>query len=97
MKTKQEILTELAEQKLIETIARNIGGYDEDIPDLCQDLYISLMQKDEALIQSLYTEGQMNFYVTRMVINNIRSTNSPFYTTYKKNKLIKEDIEDEKL
>lgn len=83
---KEDIIEELAKNKVIETIASNIGGRDEDLEDLCQDLYISLLSKPPDLIKTLYETDQLRFYITKMVINNIRSTNSPFYTTYKKDK-----------
>lgn len=87
---KETIITEIARQKLVEEIVHNIGGNtDDDLQDLIQDLYIDLMNKPDTLIQSLYNNKQFNFYITKMVLNNVRSKNSPFFSTYKKPIILK--------
>ena len=95
---KNDIVKKIAEQHLIEDIVRNIAGdEDEDLKDLCQDLYIDLMNKDETLIQSLYETNQLRYFIVKMVINNIHSKNSPYYSKYKKrnkNKLPIEQVKD---
>lgn len=84
---KADIIAEIASQKVLDTIVYNIGGNaDEDLQDLIQDLYIDLMGKPDELIESLYESNQLKFYLTKMVLNNIRSKNSPYYTNYKKDK-----------
>lgn len=84
---KADIIAELAEQRVLDTIVYNIGGNaDEDLQDLIQDLYIDLMGKPDELIESLYESNQLKFFITKMALNNIRSKNSPYYTNYKKDK-----------
>lgn len=92
---KETIIAEIARQKLVEEIVHNIGGNtDDDLQDLIQDLYIDLMNKPDTLIQSLYNNKQFNFYITKMVLNNVRSKNSPWYATYKKDRTRKVPITD---
>lgn len=84
---KADIIAEIANQKVLDTIVHNIGGNaDDDLQDLIQDLYIDLMGKPDELIESLYESNQLKFYLSKMALNNIRSKNSPYYTTYKKDK-----------
>lgn len=84
---KADIIAELAEQRVLDTIVYNIGGNaDEDLQDLIQDLYIDLMGKPDELIESLYESNQLKFFITKMALNNIRSKNSPYYANYKKDK-----------
>lgn len=83
--TKEEVIRKIAEEKTVEQIIQNISKKDDDLlNDLAQDIYISLMEKSELLITKLYESNQIRFYITRIVINNIFSKNSPFYTKYKK-------------
>ncbi len=88
------IIEELARDKTIENITRNVGGSDDDLKDLCQDLYIDLLSKDDELIIKLYESKQLKFFVTKMVLNNLHSKNSPFFTQYRKNNNNKVEITD---
>jgi len=84
---KADIIEEIANQKVLDTIVHNIGGNaDDDLQDLIQDLYIDLMGKPDELIESLYESNQLKFFITKMALNNIRSKNSPYYTNYKKDR-----------
>ena len=92
---KQEIIQEISKQKIVEEIVYNIGDKgDEDLKDLAQDIYINLLEKEDNLIETLYNTNQLKFYIIRMVVNNIHSKNSPYYTKYKKDKINKVKIEE---
>ena len=92
---KQEIIQEISKQKVVEEIVYNIGSKgDEDLKDLAQDIYINLLEKEDSLIENLYSTNQLKFYIIRMVVNNIHSKNSPYYTKYKKDKINKVKIEE---
>lgn len=95
---KQSIINKIAKDKMVETIVANVAKdtADEDLTDLCQDIYLALMEKDEETIEDLYTKKQLNFYVTRMVINNIDSSTSRYFYNYKKNKLKQISMDDYK-
>lgn len=89
------IIEKIAKDKIIEQIIRNVTkNHSEDYNDLAQDLYSVLLEKDCDLIEEIYEKGQLNYYITRLVINNINSKTSRFYYTYRKNKSITNSIED---
>lgn len=93
--SKYDIIDEISKDKLVEEIVYNIGDRgDEDLKDLVQDIYINLLEKEDSLIENLYSTNQLKFYIVKMVVNNIHSKNSPYYTKYKKDKINKVKIEE---
>lgn len=95
---KQSIINNIAKDRMVEKIVTNVAKdtTDEDLTDLCQDIYLALMEKDEETIEDLYTKKQLNYYITRMVINNIDSSTSRYFYNYKKNKLKQISMDDYK-
>lgn len=95
---KQSIINNIAKDRMVETIVANVAKdtTDEDLTDLCQDIYLALMEKDEETIEDLYAKKQLNYYITRMVINNIDSSTSRYFYNYKKNKLKQISMDDYK-
>ena len=92
---KYKIIDEISKQKVVEEIVYNIGDRgDEDLKDLIQDIYINLLEKEDNLIETLYNTNQLKYFIIRMVVNNIHSKNSPYYTKYKKDKINKVKIEE---
>lgn len=93
--SKYSIIDEISKNKIVEEIVYNIGSKDdEDLKDLVQDIYINLLEKEDNLIENLYNTNQLKFYIVKMVVNNIHSKNSPYYTKYKKDKINKVKIEE---
>lgn len=86
-----EIVRLLAASAIVETICQNIGGKDEDIRDLSQDIYLDLLRKDDALLNDLMDNKTYNFYIAKMVINNVFSKTSPYYELYKRFKRNNDD------
>lgn len=92
---KYKIIDEISKNKLVEEVVYNIGDRgDEDLKDLIQDIYINLLEKEDNLIENLYSTNQLKYFIIRMVVNNIHSKNSPYYTKYKKDKINKVNIEE---
>ena len=92
---KYKIIDEISKDKVVEEIVYNIGDRgDEDLKDLIQDIYINLLEKEDNLIETLYNTNQLKYFIIRMVVNNIHSKNSPYYTKYKKDKINKVKIEE---
>lgn len=79
----------IAKEGIVEEIVRNItkDSNDEDYKDLISDIYLALLEKDEATIEEMIQNKQIHFYISRMVVNNIYSCTSPFFYNYRKNKL----------
>lgn len=94
--TKQEIIQELATNNTIHEIVNNItkSPLEEDELDFIQDLYINLLEKEDKVIEDLYNKKQLKFYITRIVLNNIRSVTSPFYYKYRRWTTKKQDIDE---
>ena len=55
-----------------------------DLKDLCQMVYLILLEYDEEKIQDLWEHNEINFFIARIIINQYRSSNSPFHTLYRK-------------
>ena len=84
----------IAEDRLVETLVSEIGKSETrwNLDDLVQDIYLDLLSKKEKIEQ--IDESQIRYYLARIVINNIHSRTSRYYTTYKKNEFeYEEEIE----
>lgn len=82
--TKNEVVEKLAKERTVETIVSNIAKSADDLlNDLVQEIYLDLLEKDEDKIVKLYESNQIRFFITRMIINNLHSTNSPFWCKIK--------------
>lgn len=83
--TVYEIVNTLATNREVEKMIQNITdgvSYDPTaLDDLAQDIYISLMGKGDKLIE-VWEQGHINFYLSRIVCNNIMSNSSPYYRNY---------------
>lgn len=83
--TKRDIINVIAQNRWVESIISNIAGNADDmLNDLKQDIYMDLLSKDEEKIVKLYDDNQLKFFITRMVLNNIHSKNSPYWMKYKR-------------
>lgn len=93
------IIEQLARDRVIEEIIENITNapLTDNLKDLAQDLYLDLLEKPQDKIYSLYTSGQLRWFLVRMVTNNLLSKNSRYYYTYIKdrNNMIDIDIYNE--
>ena len=82
--TKNEVIEIIAKERLVEQIVSNIAKSSDDLlNDLVQEIYLDLLEKDEDKIVKLYESNQIRFFITRMIINNLHSTNSPFWCKIK--------------
>ena len=88
MRTNAQIINEIANAQLIEEIISGITyskfESKENLKDFAQDIYLQLLQMDNAKINELYFKKQLRFWVTRIITNNIHSKTSPYYYQYKK-------------
>lgn len=105
--TSNQILNELAKNKVIEKLVANISPDGDSSPgalssdrlpsdnkDLSQLIYLSLLEKPNSLIEDLYSKGELIFYVIRIITKNVYSTTSPYYRTIKKFKNKTTDIDE---
>lgn len=96
MLNKEEIVGLYALSGRVETLAKNIiKRSDAETPDLTQDIYVELLQKPEALIEELWNKGELDYFIVRMLLNNIYSKNSPYYYKYQRYNKNKDTLNDE--
>lgn len=80
-----EIVNEIATQGLLHNIIMHItkgkSPDPEALKDLEQDIYVSLLGKGGKLIE-VWDDGHINYYLSRIVCNNIMSSSSPYYRNY---------------
>lgn len=91
-----EIIKTIAEYNILHDIIKNIGGSTEtkiNLQDLEQDLYLELIEKGDGKLEYLYETGQLEYYLTRIVLNNIRSKTSRYYYRYKLHEKYEKDEE----
>lgn len=89
-KTVQEIVTEMANLKVVEKMIERIAQRDPDtywrqsLKDLAQDVYVHLMTKipAEKLI-SLYANDELRPYVIRILQVAIKSSKSEYHKIYR--------------
>jgi hypothetical protein len=94
---KYEIVAELAKNRVIEDIVTNVAQnpQDDTLKDLAQMLYEDLLMKDEDKIVQLYESEQLQYFITRMVLNSINSKTSRYYYLFAKfNNKIQELMEE---
>lgn len=84
--TKTDIVEILGRERRVETLVENIAHepLNADLKDLCQMVYVILLEYDEAKLQDLWNNNQINFFLVRVIINQYRSSNSPFHFTFRK-------------
>ena len=95
MKNRSEIIESLARNRVVETMVENIANQSlsADLKDLSQMVYIILLEYDEKKLQDLYENDQMKYFLARIIVNQYRSSNSPFYRIIRKyRRLIDESI-----
>ena len=89
---KYEIVCELAKNRVVEKLLRNYTTINK--ADLAQNIYMSLLLKDDAFLTDLYTSGRMNYYLIGVIRNEIMSNTSIHSKENRKAGLIKGEVED---
>lgn len=94
VKTKNDIITEIAKQKMVETMIQNIAhqSLSADLKDLSQMVYMILLEYDEQKLVELWENNQISYFLARIIINQYRSSNSPYHTLFRKYQERSEDI-----
>lgn len=86
MTNKQTIVETLAREKRVEALVENIAHHQltADLKDLCQMVYLIILEYDETKLLDLWENDQINFFLARIIINQYRSANSPFHYLFRK-------------
>lgn len=98
MRTNAQIINEIANNGLVEEIIQGVSyskfENPENLKDLTQDIYLQLLQMDNAKINELYFKNQLRYWIARIVVNSIHSKTSPYFYTYKKEQMQSVSISD---
>lgn len=80
------MIAQLARERRVETMVENIAKQPlaDDLKDLSQMVYLVLLEYDEKKLQDLWDNNQINFFIARIIINQYRSSNSPFHKLFRK-------------
>ena len=83
---KETIIEALAKDRRVEALVENIAHHSltADLKDLCQMVYLILLEYDESTLQDLWENDQINFFIARIILNQYRSSNSPFHAIFRK-------------
>ena len=86
MTDKKTIIETLAKDRRVEALVENIAHHSltADLKDLCQMVYLILLEYDESKLQDLWENDQINFFIARIILNQYRSSNSPFHAIFRK-------------
>lgn len=75
--------------RMVETIVASVAhrkeqGLDEDLKDLCQMIYLILLEYEEDKILDLYENKQMQFFIVRIVLNQMKGGNTKWKRMFKR-------------
>lgn len=96
MISSRDIINNLAKEKKVEKLVRKYTDFTNNpyIEDLIQDIYVSLMEKENIFIQNLYKNDELDYFIIKMIKNNLYSTTSPFFVKYQKFRTLTEELGD---
>ena len=86
MTDKKTIIETLTKDRRVEALVENSAHHSltADLKDLCQMVYLILLEYDESKLQDLWENDQINFFIARIILNQYRSSNSPFHAIFRK-------------
>ena len=84
--TVAEVVEALGRERRVERIVQNIARrpLSPDLLDLCQTVYEVILTTREDRVMDLWEHDEMNFYIARIVLNQYRTSNSPWYNAIRK-------------
>ena len=92
-----DIVGRIAKEGRVEAIVLGVTRSKEltaDLKDLAQTIYLALLEYDEERIVDLWENEEINFFIARMVINQYRTTHSPFRDQICKFRSLTQEIRD---
>lgn len=85
--TKTEIVTQLAEDRVVEDFCLNIAKTHRltpDLQDLSQSVYLILLEYPDDKLIDLWESNALGFFIARIIANQYLSKTSPFYMLFKR-------------
>lgn len=71
------------EDKVLKCLKKQNDPWQYNAPDLIQDIYLSLLEKNEEYLNNLYNQKALQWFTSRMITNNIFSKTSPYHKKYR--------------
>lgn len=93
---KNNLISIMAGQRMVEGIVCNIAHVSfltADLCDLCQEVYLALMECDGNMLADLWRNDAMRYFIARIVLNQYKSVTSPFYAKIRRFRRRTEDVE----
>ena len=87
----------IANEKLIEILIDKYNVKPLYKQDLAQDVFLIILSKPEIMLQELYDNKQLNFYLARIISNQYFSKTSKFFKDYKKYNINKNETDTNQL
>lgn len=87
----------IAKEKLIEILIDKYNVKPLYKQDLAQDVFLIILSKPETMLQELYDNKQLNFYLARIISNQYFSKTSKFFKDYKKYNINKNETDTNQL
>jgi len=89
----KEIISRLGKEKYVEKLIKNYIVHTSDEyysrrdfeKDFAQDIYIQLYFLAENLLNHLYKSGEIEYFIRKIIKNNLYSKSSKFWQKYMKN------------
>lgn len=80
-----KIVERLAKDKVVEMLLSKYTSFSKPyMKDLVQDIYIELLSKPEWLLMHLTENEEIEYYIRRIIKNQLFSKTSRYYYLYKK-------------
>lgn len=93
--TKDEIIATLANERRVERMVENIARQplSANLKDLSQMVYVILLEYDADKLIDLWENNQINYFISRIIMNQYHSVKSPYYALFRRfQRKIDEDI-----
>lgn len=80
--TNREVIDTISKDKAVEKVIWKIttSATTDSLHDLAQDIYLQLLTDERTV--GMYERGELNYWISRVAMNNIASSTSPYYRTY---------------
>ena len=81
-----QVIERIARARQVETIVCNVARspLTEDLKDISQYIYIALMKYSEETIREMYDGGRMDYFISRIAMNQLHGRSSHYAINYRK-------------
>ena len=81
-----QVIERIARARQVETIVCNVAHspLTEDLKDISQYIYIALMKYSEDVIREMYDGGRMDYFISRIAMNQLHGRSSHYAINYRK-------------